>query len=1017
MRLSVFSRIALSLALALTVAATLSAASPLPSGHPLPPPPVSPAKHPRLASSLVALADAYSRQGLPGARALAAQSGLVLRDATVEVVVETDLDAMDAITAKAPLGATVQATYDNLVQMSVPLSALAELADLPGVQYVRPPARPVVNAITSEGVALSNANAWHTAGHKGSGVKIAVLDVGFTGYQGLLGTELPPTVTVRSFTSSGDIGGGGEDHGTACAEIVHDMAPQASLYLVNYDSDVFFLNAVDWLIAQGVSIISHSAGLPRGGSGDGTGLICDAVARATNAGILWVNSAGNYAQRHYDLIWSDPEGNGWLNWAMGDETNEFDASVGEPIYLFLRWDDPWGGAGNDYDLYLYRQTGSGERVLVASSTNSQNGDPGHQPWEEITITAPASGRYHVAVWRVHSSRNPNFDLFLFNPTGRILEHVTARSSLIVPADAPASFTVGAVPVSNPATSEPFSSRGPTRSGLIKPDIAAYSGVSTNRYGYNGFVGTSAACPHVAGAAALVRGANPTRPMTYVRQCLEDNAKDLGAPGKDNVFGRGRLYLGAPFTLVTPTPTPTVTPPLPPTGDERAYNCGGPAYTAPNGLTWLADQPYAPGSWGFIGGGSVSTTEPITLTEEDPLYQTQRVGMSGYAFDLPNGNYLIELRFAELTITEMHQRVFDVRVEGQTILRYMDIFALAGNKTAYARQLLATVSDGQLNIDFPPVIGQAMVNAILIRSAPTITPTPTLPNWYGNLYMPIVLKYYPPLPATPMLNPIDNADGDNRYTVSWTTAAWATSYHLQEDDNSAFSSPHVVYNGPDTSVELTDRPLGVTYYYRVRAENAYGNSAWSNIRSVYVPGCPAKPTLNEISDPEGDGNYTVSWSADLNAETYTLEEDDHVPFTSPAQVYSGPATSVALAGRNPLATYFYRVRATGHGCTSPWSDLKSLPPNRGTWQINNETGGVLTLEIIGLGARSFSPGTHYWNLAPGMYTYNARSWCGTRTGLTLQITAYQTSGASEVWTCQGGEESSLVLTLSFSLSGR
>ena len=72
------------------------------------------------------------------------------------------------------------------------------------------------------------------------------MDFGFEGYEDLLGTELPEKVTVKSFRGDGDITGGGEIHGTGCAEIVHDVAPDAELYLVNYDGytyqlGVFFL--------------------------------------------------------------------------------------------------------------------------------------------------------------------------------------------------------------------------------------------------------------------------------------------------------------------------------------------------------------------------------------------------------------------------------------------------------------------------------------------------------------------------------------------------------------------------------------------------------------------------------------------------------------------------------------------------------------------------------------------------------------------------------------------------------
>ena len=103
-------------------------------------------------------------------------------------------------------------------------------------------------------------------------------------------------------------------------------------------------------------------------------------------------------------------------------------------------------------------------------------------------------------------------------------------------------TVGAVPYYSPGTIEAFSSRGPTTDGRIKPDIAAPDGVSNATYG--NFSGTSAASPHVAGAAALVLQIDPCFSPTQTGTTLQSAVIDLGAAGKDNTFGSGRLLLGA-----------------------------------------------------------------------------------------------------------------------------------------------------------------------------------------------------------------------------------------------------------------------------------------------------------------------------------------------------------------------------------------------------------------------------------------------------------------------------------------
>jgi subtilisin family serine protease len=93
-------------------------------------------------------------------------------------------------------------------------------------------------------------------------------------------------------------------------------------------------------------------------------------------------------------------------------------------------------------------------------------------------------------------------------------------------------------------------------GLIKPDIVL-PGVNVNSTvregGYSGdtWNGTSMACPHAAGVAALMLQKNPSLSPAGIDSLLELSAIDLGAPGKDNVFGAGRVDA---YAAVAATPT-------------------------------------------------------------------------------------------------------------------------------------------------------------------------------------------------------------------------------------------------------------------------------------------------------------------------------------------------------------------------------------------------------------------------------------------------------------------------------
>ncbi len=175
------------------------------------------------------------------------------------------------------------------------------------------------------------------------------------------------------------------------------------------------------------------------------------------------------------------------------------------------------------------------------------------------------------------------------------------------------------------------------------------------------------------------------------------------------------------------------------------------------------------------------------------------------------------------------------------------------------------------------------------------------------------------PANPVLNAIDNADGDGSYTVTWNAAARATSYTLQEDDNASFSSPTTVFNGAQTSWSASGRTIG-TYYYRVMASGPTGQSGWSATQSVSVRP-PSAPYLNPISNADGDGNYAVTWGVVPGATSYTLQEDDNAAFSSPQTLYTGANQSWS-AVNHAQGTYYYRVAAIGSTGQSAWSNSQT-----------------------------------------------------------------------------------------------
>jgi hypothetical protein len=164
--------------------------------------------------------------------------------------------------------------------------------------------------------------------------------------------------------------------------------------------------------------------------------------------------------------------------------------------------------------------------------------------------------------------------------------------------------------------------------------------------------------------------------------------------------------------------------------QRIDAGGTSAYTDLVGDVWAADRAYSAGGFGFVGGNTFTTTAEIANTSDDPLYRTSRNASSfEYRFDVPNGNYDVLLRFAEVMRRSfaVGARVFDVTIEGATVLNDLDVFATVGATTALDRTFATTVADGTLNVGFTGVVGNALVSAIAVESATigdfTFTATP------------------------------------------------------------------------------------------------------------------------------------------------------------------------------------------------------------------------------------------------------------------------------------------------------
>jgi len=487
-------------------------------------------------------------QGTQQARKTAENFGLLVREERgiplLPVIVDRSALPANINANLKVLGGRVDASSRSYVRLLVPFPRLQQLSTaFPNLPLSTPfPVQPVygLGTIVSQSVPLAAADGYQAGNLTGAGVRVAVVDLGFTNLSNTISQGELPAGACDSGHSVDFAGTGlesGTVHGTGVAEHVIDMAPGVELYCLRVSDQMDLENAADYIRTKGIQIANHSVAWVLASYYDDSGPINTIINDSHDLdGVFWTVSSGNAARQHWRGNWLDEDGDDLLEFSGTDEDMGLANKAGT-VTVFLNWNQYGIINKTDLDLSVYDKNSN----VVAASIIRQSRF--NDPVEFVSFTFQSSAApYQVQVERVSGSTS-NLDITLFS-FDHDFEHPVASSSLMDPASAHGAFTVGAVNYTvwqnpNPAI-RGYSSEGPSTDGRQKPDLVAPDGTASLTYSVAN--GTSFSAPTTAGAAALLLQEDSTRDTLSLGNIFREEAIDVGSVGIDTVYGAGKLKL-------------------------------------------------------------------------------------------------------------------------------------------------------------------------------------------------------------------------------------------------------------------------------------------------------------------------------------------------------------------------------------------------------------------------------------------------------------------------------------------
>jgi glycosidase len=257
----------------------------------------------------------------------------------------------------------------------------------------------------------------------------------------------------------------------------------------------------------------------------------------------------------------------------------------------------------------------------------------------------------------------------------------------------------------------------------------------------------------------------------------------------------------------------------------------------NSNTWLRDQSYTLGLFGYVTGlpNFVGNSIAGACAAEQTIYQHDRSNAPNsvvrYLFDCPPGVYEVTLLEAETTASGPNERVFNVSMEGQTVLSNFDIYTAAGGaNTAWSQAFNITAADAQLDLQFTPLTGNARISGIQVRKTGDVfSDTDGIPDWWRLAYFDHAAGE-----DADSSHGSDDTDGDGRTNLQEYLAGTNPL-----DASSTFNVTKIDIVTPDIVVTWS-AVSGKTYQLQ-RADSPSTNATWTNVGSTTTGSPTAQQT--------------------------------------------------------------------------------------------------------------------------------------------------------------------------------